>query len=196
MERLKMAKRTGDLRLVNADAPQPKLGERLCLLREEIGKITPGGMSQETLARLTHDAAAALGRGYSSIDRNTINKIERGRLGLKHYEHRAVIARVLEMSTDDLSAYLDDRIDLPEAMKRRGHRPAARLVIRHVDRDDWEELVEAAKQENPLLDDETFREIGEGPTYADAPLDATMLAEMAAITQKHMAKRRRGQGTT
>jgi hypothetical protein len=197
-----MPRKTGDLRLVpNADAPEPKTGPRLRALREAIGEITDGGMSQQTLARRTHDAAAALGPGYSAIDRTIIVKIETGAPGggLKHYAHRAVIAWVFGLTTDDLSAYLDGPLSLDEVMQRRHRRPTGRAVIRYADRPDWPALVAAANvvaaEEGMTLDNATFAELGESPTYADSPLDARLVAELAAVVMKHRARRKRGQGT-
>lgn len=197
-----MSRKTGDtLRLVTKSDPhEPKVGERLRALREEIAQATPGGLSQETLSKRTHEIAATLGPTYSGIDRTTVLKFEkgpaRGGLGLKHYEHRVLIARVFGLSTDDLSEYLDGRIELAEVMRRRHQRPpTSRPVIRYCDRPDWPLLVAAAREEDPLLDDATFAELGDSPVYSDAPLDSRAVAGLAGAVQRYRARRKRGQDT-
>lgn len=155
----------GSLRLVPASETE-KAGPRMAALRKELG------LTQDAVVRQAAAAATAL--GYEPIDRVTLSKIENGPLKLRHYEQRAILAAAFGLSTDDLSAYLDGRISLEEVLRRRTGIAAAprRPVVRNRDRADWAALVAAAKDEDPTIDAGAFDELGDAPTYADAPLDA------------------------
>jgi transcriptional regulator with XRE-family HTH domain len=187
-----MLRKTGNLRAVPADAATPsKTGERLKALREALD------LSQEDVLRQVRELAETLGPNYSAIPRETFSKFERQKLGLKHYEHRHLIARALGFSTDDLSAYLDERLSLPELLSRKG-RPGAELqhaVITYAEHAGWETGKREAMELDPSLTEEDFAEVAPTPVYSDATLNGPIMVKLGDIGRMHRARRKRGQGT-
>lgn len=127
---------------------------------------------------LTQDQVAQ--RSGGKLSRNDANKVESGRNKATSDRIRSGLAEAFGVSRDQMSAYMEGRIDLPGLLAARAGDVAPALpVLRNHPR--WPALIAEAKKLRRGLTDADFERIADSP-FLFGPLesvDAVLLADIA-----------------